>query len=514
MTRVFFVEGEQCVKALWGRNEVAVCGPGGAGDVPTREQLEPLRGRDVIIWRDFDAPGLRWSVEAQRNLRGIARSTRIICWGEQPKADCVDFFNAGGILDDLLSSDKPVLERVADDHIRVTVPSAEGPVVFDADEIFSGAKGELTCEMTVSMGVEGIEDEPYALRLNMLSESAKQGLVRALGDHYGNKELGWTRLLATGLGRIVKSIRDPEITERLEYIENRPSRTFLVEEVLPEGQTSILFAPPASTKSLTSAFLAVSVALGGDFAGWRVPRSSPVLILDYESNKEDWERRIARCLLGLGLDPAIIEDLPIRRIPGGGIPMADQVRRLRRAAEETGAELLIVDSAGWAVSGDMLEPSAAMKFFNALERVNVPTKLVIGQAPAADDTKLYGNAFWQYAPHGRNWRLSGKPVGDEANITWVCAKNSNGPWPQPWGMSIRFTGTDGPIVFSRSGTEDEYAERIRDFLTLNGVMLQGDIAKAIEIPYEETGRVLTGGRGLWCQVQKMDDNRWGWTAVS
>jgi hypothetical protein len=498
---------------MWARNEQAVCGPGGAGDVPTREQCEPLRGRDVIIWRDNDAPGLRWATEIQRNLRGIARSTRLIVWAESAKADCVDFFNAGGVLDDLLSSDKPVLERVADDHIRVTVPSAEGPVVFDADEIFSGAKGELTCEMTVSMGVEGIEDEPYALRLNMLSESAKQGLVRALGDHYGNKELGWTRLLATGLGRIVKSVRDPEITERLEYIENRPSRTFLVEEILPEGQTSILFAPPASTKSLTSAFLAVSVALGGSFAGWRVPRSSPVLILDYESNKEDWERRIARALLGLGLDPAIIEDLPIRRIPGGGIPMADQVRRLRRAAEETGAELLIVDSAGWAVSGDMLDPAPAMKFFAALDRVNVPTKLVIGQVPAADDTKLYGNAFWQYAPHGRNWRLSGKPVGDEANITWICTKNSNGPWPQPWGMSVRFNGTDGPIVFNRSGTEDEYAERIQEFLSLNGVTPQGEVAKAIEIPYEQASRILTGGRGVWCQLERTADSRWGWVAL-
>jgi DNA primase len=98
---VFVVEGELKVHALrkWGL--IATCNAGGARKW-TAEHAEFLRGRDVAVIPDNDAPGREHAEMVARSLIGIAKEIHIIeLPGLGPKEDIVDWIERGNILDTL-----------------------------------------------------------------------------------------------------------------------------------------------------------------------------------------------------------------------------------------------------------------------------------------------------------------------------------------------------------------------------------------------------------------------------
>src|SRR5690606_9942889 len=54
---VIVTEGEKAATALIERGVVAVCLSGGAAQKRFGNALDPLKGRDVILWPDNDGPG-------------------------------------------------------------------------------------------------------------------------------------------------------------------------------------------------------------------------------------------------------------------------------------------------------------------------------------------------------------------------------------------------------------------------------------------------------------------------
>jgi len=75
---VYWVEGEKDCDNLNLRDMPAVSAPDGAQGKLTPEQLEPLRGKDVIILPDNDEPGHRHAQNVATALQGIAVSVRVL----------------------------------------------------------------------------------------------------------------------------------------------------------------------------------------------------------------------------------------------------------------------------------------------------------------------------------------------------------------------------------------------------------------------------------------------------
>lgn len=76
---VYVTEGEKDCDALIEAGYCAVATVTGAGGCPSAASLEVLRGRDVVMWRDDDQPGLEHAVKVCRAIEVITKSVRVHC---------------------------------------------------------------------------------------------------------------------------------------------------------------------------------------------------------------------------------------------------------------------------------------------------------------------------------------------------------------------------------------------------------------------------------------------------
>lgn len=83
---VVLVEGEKAAEAVRAAHHAGVATVCGAAVTPDAAVLEPLRGRDVILWPDADEPGRDHMARIAERLRGVACSLRWIA--PRPDADC------------------------------------------------------------------------------------------------------------------------------------------------------------------------------------------------------------------------------------------------------------------------------------------------------------------------------------------------------------------------------------------------------------------------------------------
>lgn len=119
-------EGEKAADAAAKLGLQAVGTACGASVTPSPDSLLPLVGKSVILWPDFDEPGLEHMKRIAEHLQGVAKSVR---WLHQPRAkakdDAADF-------------------RGTVEELRVSVqsypPEISGPLVMVADRVDSAIR--------------------------------------------------------------------------------------------------------------------------------------------------------------------------------------------------------------------------------------------------------------------------------------------------------------------------------------------------------------------------------------
>jgi hypothetical protein len=96
---IFVTEGEKAAGALTRAGFQALGTSTGASATPAAGAFEILRGREVVLWPDFDEPGRGHMKRIGAALSGIASSVRVLSWGEQEKDDAFDYFARGGTVE-------------------------------------------------------------------------------------------------------------------------------------------------------------------------------------------------------------------------------------------------------------------------------------------------------------------------------------------------------------------------------------------------------------------------------
>lgn len=89
---LYVVEGEACADALAAFDIIATTS--GSADSANAADWSPLRGREVVIWRDNDSAGLRYAEAVTAKLRGIAASIEWIDLAPlvlPEHGDCIDW---------------------------------------------------------------------------------------------------------------------------------------------------------------------------------------------------------------------------------------------------------------------------------------------------------------------------------------------------------------------------------------------------------------------------------------
>ncbi|MBU1676220.1 hypothetical protein KKA85_10615 [bacterium] len=177
---VLIVEGEKDADRLHEAGLLATTNSGGAGKWKAAHS-ECLRGRDVAILPDNDAPGRDHATKVERSLQGVAASVRVVDLPDLPeKGDVSDWFDAGHTVEELqelveqaASADPPRTEpppRIQTNQRQLTdvIPEAWDALLAQNDppRLFSATGG-----------LARIVFDDGTPRIELLDESSAFGLL-------------------------------------------------------------------------------------------------------------------------------------------------------------------------------------------------------------------------------------------------------------------------------------------------------------------------------------------------
>lgn len=511
--RVWFTEGEKAATAIRARNELAVCGAWGASQRDFGVSLNILAGRTVYLWPDNDQPGREYMAEIRKALKGIAASIAVINAPVPPKGDAHEYFAAGGTVEGLLANtlDRPTVDIITVNHCAVRLPTDEGPVRFDFDRI-QRSSGVIDCEMVVTHTNPAYESEPYATRINLLSASARSQLETALRKQFAPSAVNWTTMVSAAFARARQAHNEIDRTAHISALPDMERPTFLIDTLLPEGTDTILFGDGSSGKTFLAYAMGLQVAVGGRFCGMKA-RMGGVIILDYETGEAMVKFRMKRVMLGAGVDPVLLPELPIHYMDAGGVPLPEMIESLKRAIDRHDVKLVIIDAAGDACGGEPEKAGVVLNYFNACAELKA-TKLHIAHVTNSEmevsAKRPFGSRYWHNRAR-RTWfvKRDQEEESDQVDVGLTCRKANDGRLPKPLAFRVDFEGDSGAVRITAQSFNDvaafesdqTVADRVTSFLLgHDGPALIVEIAEGTGIPTANVKTTLNRGKGTRFQL--------------
>jgi hypothetical protein len=457
---VWLCEGEKAVMACRARGLLAVTFAGGASSRDFGKALDILKDHPVNVWPDNDAPGREYAARVIAHLKTLGITVRTVTANVPEKGDAFDFFAAGGTVESLRQRalDKPLLEYLAEDALRVRLPNTVlGTVAITCSEL---AKSTRSLDAIVRVEVQGPpEREPLQVRLNIESMSQTTELRRTLDALFGVKDAGWAELLNRAFAMVRDGFLNHDPSMDAADIEAPESMVFHVGLVAPHGEPTVIFGDGSAGKTWLTYTMAISAASGESFLDLAT-MPGPWLIVDYETSSAPFARRIQRLAMAMGADR--IPHKLLHYWPAKGTPLHDLVPALQKKIREAGIVGVIVDSAAVACGGEPENAEVALRYFRALSRLGVTTLTIAHIPKGSDGVRPFGSTFWHNAPR-RTWFVERveRVDSDVIDIAMICRKVNDGRLPAPIGVSIVFDGLDGPVNVTRQDMRDvpEFASK-------------------------------------------------------
>lgn len=332
---------------------------------------------------------------------------------------------------------------------------------------FRERDGDTRCEIEA----ETIDGETWSpltglTSLNLMAARSRGDLARHLNSR--DDSFPWHDAVEHAALLAVRFHREGGPIVPLASVAAPTTVPYLVDRIIPEAETTILFGDGEAGKSLFSMFIAVAVATGLPLPrGLGPEHPGAVLYLDWESDPTEHSRRLQLISRGLGLDEAPA-DIFYRQCVR---PLHEDADTLAREVSERGVELIVIDSLAVACGDDPSAPGAALRTMNAARQLG-GTRLGLGhlnrvdrERPQANQT-TFGSVFWRNAARAM-WQLvrsEDAPAGSAPFALYN--RKSNNAARERWPIGLSFTF--GPDAY----TLDAYDVRAND--TLAGGALTGD----------------------------------------
>ncbi len=251
----------------------------------------------------------------------------------------------------------PDVERHGDDLVFTWSTLTVRIIVDHLHETSGGVEAEIT-----------IGDLHWS-RLNLASTSQREALVRKLSRI--ERDTDWGTILEQVCTITASRFRAGEPVVLLRPVEH-PQRD-LIAKMLPEGDPTVLFAPPSAGKGWMALTTALSLRTGKTLPGGLEPRRQVnSLYLDWEWSQAAHERRLARLVAGFGLHQ--VDGIFYRRMTR---PLADEAAFLRREIAQRTVGFVVIDSYFLAAGPESYSPDAAGRLFAALRALGPVTSLVL-----------------------------------------------------------------------------------------------------------------------------------------
>lgn len=364
---------------------------------------------------------------------------------------------------------------------------------FTVENFRDGSEG-VSAEVrirTTTAYPNGRTGHVHLSRLNLLSTSARATLVRQLEKRIPAAD--WEGMVEYAATAAVLRHRRGEPAVDLADVDATDTVPFLLRDLVPEGETSVLFAAGGSAKSYLALAMCVAVATGEPVGNLFLPNyQCNALYLDYETRRETHARRLALFCRGAGL-PGKIRGIYYRRLYR---PVAEEVRQVRALVREKNIGLVIVDSLGPASGGEQEKADATIRALNALRALGAVTVVVISHVTrqVADQERGHGKPFGSVFVENlarQCWevRKAASRTGATLDLGLFCTKVNEGQPPGPFGCRLTWDTEARWVRLGRTDIHDDpeliaHGSAVDRILALlrEGARPTNEIAEALVIP--------------------------------
>jgi hypothetical protein len=337
----------------------------------------------------------------------------------------------------------PFVERSGDAIIAVWESYKLG---ISFEQFREGAYG-LTAEVTVASTVSA-ETRHGPVRLGLLSQRDIRELTTDCGKRFGDIA-EWSLVIPSSVTAVLDEYRSGNAPVRLCDVPNPGEPQYLIPDFLLANRNVFLSAYGGSAKSIIGMAIAISVATGEPWAEMRPSDMGPVLYLDWEDEADTQSRRMAEICAGYGLST-----LPDNLYHWSmGTPLKEAQRAISRFVRDNGIKLVVVDSIGAAIGGELTKDDAAIQGMVACRNLSPASRLIIAHISKADaeknpgERKTFGSAFFEFGARDV-WQAHriGEPGANQISISFANTKANHGQ-KQPFGLRVVFE--PGTIRFER-----------------------------------------------------------------
>jgi RecA-family ATPase len=196
-----------------------------------------------------------------------------------------------------------------------------------------------------------------------------------------------------------------------------PEREWLVDEIIPMRQVTLIYGDGATGKTLIELQLSVAVATGTNWLG-KLPKEGNVLILSAEDDIDETHRRLADIVVGREFSMADLSGLTIAPLAGedallavsgrGGILSAtDLFAEVEATVQDIQPIMLAIDTLADTFGGDEINRAHARQFIKMLRGLAVKFNMAVvvlahpslsGMASGAGTS---GNTGWSNSVRSR-----------------------------------------------------------------------------------------------------------------
>lgn len=327
---------------------------------------------------------------------------------------------------------------------RLDIP--EEGIAIAVDRL-NESRGEMTGEVTVERAPEG---HIMKSRVNLSSLSARSTAAKYCATRSPGAE--WVDIFERFAISVLAQEREGEPARLIGDLPKRPGIDWLLEPILVRGTATILYGEGGVGKSTMTAAVAMSVACGRPIMeGWIVAKAAPVIVVDWESDSDDWNDLFQLLRAGMGYEPPEVHYLT----GTGSLP--SMLPKLAALVDRTGAGLIIVDSVGLATPASREGSDAndsALRLFQALRTLGITSLLIdhVSKSQVANDTSVqgpYGSVYKTNSARSVYELRAGEENEDGSRVIVMHHRKANRTRRQD-PVAIRITRDDAHIHLERT----------------------------------------------------------------
>ena len=277
------------------------------------------------------------------------------------------------------------------------------------------------------------------------STSGMDTFARRLEKNLNGNDYGvpWSRVVEDLAGIVIDTHKQGSPEEILGDVEADDTVTWRIDNVLVDGHPNLLWAEGGTGKSMYSLWQAVLIQQGWlDSSHGLVVEPGNVLILDWETDAYEIANRARMIHKGLGIDtPSAIT------YRACGQPLVDDVDRIKDIVFRRNIDVVIIDSMGLAVGGEMESAENVLTFFRAVRQLG-KTSLIISHSNRQGT--IFGSAYTMNSARSV-WeakKTASDSGGVEFNLFHRKANNIGLQPAQTWSIDFK----NDMVTFTRGDT--------------------------------------------------------------